>query len=127
MLVLTYNPQFQDGFGAQYQRILGIYAICKHFNIAYYHTNFTDIHYQGLNALMKNENNKEYVDKLNDRIHINSDITDIKDYPTTKRILIEKEELLDLKEKYISFYEHFFGADKLDSSVFNTYQAFTLI
>ena len=100
MLVLTYNPQFKDGFVAQYQRILGIYAICKHFNIAYYHTNFSDIHYQGLNALMKNENNKEIVDKLNDRINIKSDITDIKDYPTTKKVIIKKEEILELKEKY---------------------------
>ena len=33
MLVLTYLTEHNDGFGSQYQRILGIYSICKELDI----------------------------------------------------------------------------------------------
>ena len=33
MLYLTYYTGHNDGFGAQFQRILGIYSICKKYNI----------------------------------------------------------------------------------------------
>ena len=38
MLYLTYYNGHNDGSCAQYQRILGIYSICKEYDIGYYHT-----------------------------------------------------------------------------------------
>ena len=70
MLCLKYQPGHNDGFGAQYQRILGIYCICKAFNIHYIHTPFSDIEYQGLQSLTDNCNSNEYVNECNCRIQL---------------------------------------------------------
>ncbi len=71
MLYLTYLAKDQnDGFGAQYQRILGIYCICKEHNIQYLHTGISDIGYQGLQALEKNKNDDSFTRECNKRINI---------------------------------------------------------
>ncbi len=91
MLILTYdNTHCQDGFGAQYQRILGIYSICKEFNILYYHSGFNNIDYQGLNSLVKNERSVEFVKNFNDRINIPSDIKKLSLY---KNLKVQRGEL----------------------------------
>lgn len=73
MLYLTYKTGHNDGFGAQYQRILGIYSICKEYNVGYIHTGFLDIEYQGLSALEKNQNDNNFVNECNKRILISCD------------------------------------------------------
>ena len=98
MLVLTYLTEKNDGFGAQYQRILGIYSICKELDILYYHTPFFDIEYQGLNALMKNQNSDNFTNEINKRIHIKSDIESIDGFTKLKFKKIGLESLLRLKE-----------------------------
>ena len=98
MLVLTYLTEHNDGFGAQYQRILGIYSICKELNILYYHTPIFDIEYQGLDALMKNKNSNDFTNEINKRIHIKSDIENIDGFVKLKVQHINIESLLRLKE-----------------------------
>ena len=73
MLYLRYLNGNNDGFGAQYQRIIGIYCICKGLNIKYIHNSFTDIEYQGLNSLSINQNSNEFINECNNRIKIESD------------------------------------------------------
>ena len=72
MLYLTYKSKLHDGFGAQYQRILGVYSICKEYNYVYIHTPLEDIEYQGLQALEKNANDRAYVDECNKRYCLQS-------------------------------------------------------
>lgn len=80
MLYLTYKSNLHDGFGAQYQRILGVYSICKAFNYVYIHTPLRDIEYQGLQALEKNSNDRAYVDECNKRYALQSTGTPLEMY-----------------------------------------------
>lgn len=98
MLVLSYLTGLNDGFGAQYQRILGIYSICKEYDIPYYHTPLLDIEYQGLTALMNNKNNHQFTNNINQRIHIESDITSIDGFFEMKMDTINISQLLHLKQ-----------------------------
>lgn len=98
MLVLTYLTEHNDGFGAQYQRILGIYSICKELDILYYHTPFHNIEYQGLEALMKNENSDNFTNEINKRIKIKSDIENIDDFKRLNIQSINIQDLLRIKE-----------------------------
>jgi hypothetical protein len=70
MLHIRYKPGHNDGFGAQYQRIIGIYCICKAYNIKYLHSPFADIEYQGLQSLASNTNSDAFVNECNHRINI---------------------------------------------------------
>jgi hypothetical protein len=101
MLCLKYQPGHNDGFGAQYQRILGIYCICKAFNIHYIHTPFSDIEYQGLQSLTDNCNSSEYVNECNRRIQLknNIDITSIPDIKEVKLNTIDINTLLTFQNK----------------------------
>ena len=74
MLILTYNSEETDGFGATLQRLLAIYCICRHYKFKYLHTYFKDIRYQGIKALEKNENDKEFVKKVNKKFYKKSDV-----------------------------------------------------
>jgi hypothetical protein len=80
MLYITYdNNHLKDGFGAQYQRILGIYCIAKEFGLGYLHTGFQDIEYQGLLSLI-NGATKDFVDLCNQRTFIPSDDVPTEDW-----------------------------------------------
>tara|TARA_B110000977_G_C11091282_1_gene496987 strand:- start:6517 stop:7425 length:909 start_codon:yes stop_codon:yes gene_type:complete len=72
MIYLTYKSDLHDGFGAQYQRILGVYSICKKYNFNYVHTPLYDIEYQGLAALEKNENDPNFVNFCNEKYMVKS-------------------------------------------------------
>ena len=99
MLYLTYYNGHNDGFGAQYQRILGIYSICKEYDIGYYHTEISDIGYQGVNALELNSNDEQFIINCNDRIKIiNSDVIFEK---TLLSLNIDLETLLKIKQHSI--------------------------
>ena len=98
MLYLTYYTGHNDGFGSQYQRILGIYSICKQFSIRYIHTKFADIEYQGLHALEKNSNDKSFIENCNTRITIPC-ISDAHFDEIIETIHINKEQLMSLKDK----------------------------
>ena len=92
MLMLTYNNEETDGFGSSLQRLLAIYCICRHYKFKYIHTFFRDIRYQGLKALEKNENDKKFVKKVNQRFYKKSDI----DLAKIKYKVIQKD--ISLKE-----------------------------
>ena len=104
MLFLRYQPGHNDGFGAQYQRILGIYCICKAFDINYIHTPFSDIEYQGLQSLVVNCNSDKYVEECNRRILLKSDIdlTSISDIKEVKLNTIDINTLLSFKNKCVN-------------------------
>lgn len=72
--MLTYNKELTDGFGSSLQRLISIYCICRKYNFKYIHTYFKDISYQGLKALEKNENDKDFVKKVNEKFYKKSDI-----------------------------------------------------
>ena len=40
---------FDDGFGAQLQRVIATYCICKEYGFDYVHTPLANIEYQGCN------------------------------------------------------------------------------
>jgi len=103
MLHIRYQPGHNDGFGAQYQRIIGIYCICKAYNIKYLHREFDDIEYQGLQSLASNANSASFVKDCNQRIYIET----INKLDTTKRTLecdadkIDIDSIMALKNKCI--------------------------
>lgn len=100
MLYLTYKTGFNDGFGAQYQRMIGIYSLCKEFDLIYVHTPFENIEYQGITALEKNENDDNFVKRCNERTMYNSiDISKADIFVTIECIRITREDLLSLKKK----------------------------
>jgi len=74
-IVLTRKTGHNDGFGAQLQRILGVYCICKEYNLKYFHTPMVDIGYQGVTALQANKNSQQFVDECNNRFNPDSDIS----------------------------------------------------
>lgn len=98
MLILTRLNGYNDGFGSQYQRILGIYSICKKYNILYYHNPLEDIWYQGLNALKDNKSSTNIVHKINNKIKIKSDIN----IDTIDNLIIKKIKLFN--ENYSKTY-----------------------
>ena len=77
-----------------------IYSICKELDILYYHTPIFDIEYQGLNALMKNQNSDNFTNEINKRIHIKSDIESIDGFTKLKFKNIILESLLRLKKTH---------------------------
>lgn len=72
--MLTYDRDVVDGFGSSLQRLISIYCICRKYNLKYVHTFFKDISYQGIKALEKNENDKEFVNKVNQKFYKKSDV-----------------------------------------------------
>ena len=74
-IALTYaNDIMMDGLGAQLQRIYGIYALSRFYNIPYLHTPLKRVEYQGLLALENNHNSEDIQDVYNQIFTIPSDI-----------------------------------------------------
>ena len=74
-IAFTYANDFLcDGAGSQLQRIYGVYALSRIFNVSYWHSPLKEIGYQGMVALEKNENSLELLDRYNQLFHIPSDI-----------------------------------------------------
>ena len=66
-VTITYLPGFNDGFGAQLQRLLALVAISRTYGFAYFHTPLTAIEYQGLRSLLDGHNSDEFVAECNKR------------------------------------------------------------
>ena len=64
-IALTRKPGFNDGFGAQLQRVLAVYCICQEYGYDYVHTPLADIEYQGLQSLLEQKNSKAFVADCN--------------------------------------------------------------
>ena len=67
-LALTRASGFDDGFGAQLQRLLGVYAICQEYGYDYVHTPLAAIEYQGLSSLLSGCNSDSFVTSCNERV-----------------------------------------------------------
>ena len=101
--MITYNKEETDGFGSSLHRLLSIYCICRHYKFKYVHTFFRDIRYQGIKALEKNENDREFVKKVNQRFYKKSDI----DLAKIRYKVIQKD--ISIKEIY--------DLEKLDTNI----------
>jgi len=63
---LTYdNTASFDGTGAQIQRILGVYAICKKFNIPYIHSGITELIITPLDPFQTKLEHQQYLKRVN--------------------------------------------------------------
>ena len=109
MLYLTYdNDKHTDGAGAQLQRIISIYLVCKFYKINYYHTGILKLDYQGLECLINNKENKSLLTIYNNLFlidNIPNTETEIDfDYVFVKPV-IHYEEIMHLRnaEKNILF------------------------
>jgi hypothetical protein len=94
-LAITYaNERFQDGAGAQLQRIYGIYAVSRFLEVPYVHSPIEVIGYHGLQALENNAGFEHLASEYNTVFHIPSDL----DVP-------EKRATHDLVQADIEFIE----------------------
>ena len=106
-IVLTRKTGHNDGFGAQLQRILGVYCICKEYNLKYFHTPMIDIGYQGVTALQARKNSQNFVDECNSRFYPDSDISmeDIVQYDIISEDL-NKDQLTNVPENTLVQYTY---------------------
>ena len=92
-IALTRRTGFDDGFGAQLQRVLATYCICQEFGYDYVHTPLANIEYQGLQSLLEQKNSVEFVAACNERIEKHISSSDI--VPPTPEGLQQKYECVD--------------------------------
>jgi hypothetical protein len=72
---VTYaNDKFQDGAGAQLQRIYGVYGLSRALGVPYVHSAIEHLGYHGLLALENNAPSSELLSECNRVFHIPSDI-----------------------------------------------------
>lgn len=72
-IALTYdNTASFDGTGAQVQRILGVYAVCKKFHIPYIHSEITELIITPLDPFQSEAELKEYLERTNSYFHFSS-------------------------------------------------------
>ena len=90
--MLTFNNNELDGLGSSLQRLISVYCICRKYNFKYIHTYFKDISYQGIKALEKNENDKNFVKKVNEKFYKKSDvdISNLKYKIVTKKMSVKE-------------------------------------
>lgn len=73
-IALTYdNTASFDGTGAQVQRILGIYAVCKRFQIPYVHSEIAELIITPLDSFQTETDLKEYLQRANQYFTFPSD------------------------------------------------------
>lgn len=66
-ITLTYDTEANDdGTGAQVQRILGIYAICKKYGFNYLHTPIKNLVTHPLDSFQNSDELEEYLSRVND-------------------------------------------------------------
>ena len=86
-ITLTYNAQDNfDGTGAQVQRILGIFAICRKFGFNYHHTPILNLVTHPLDSFQNSSDLKSYLEKVNRYFDLPSNAT----IPFDKEIKITK-------------------------------------
>jgi hypothetical protein len=107
MIFLTYwNTEHTDGYGAQLQRILGIYAIAKAYKLEYIHTPVLKLGSQGLNAIKDDKFDDSMADRCEASFRLPSSIK----YNPRNRIqhryvkYINPEELKKLVDESNSLY-----------------------
>ena len=121
MIYLTYNSKLHDGFGAQYQRMLGIYSICKKYNFIYIHSPMQDIEYQGLAALEANKNNPELVTMCNEKYVLQSTGTPLENYDQiiTKDLSLEELQSLDSSLNILVKYQFPYVITDKDDTIYD--------
>jgi hypothetical protein len=73
-ITLTYNANVNDdGTGAQIQRILGIYAICRKYGFFYLHTPIKNLVTHPLDSFQSSKELQEYLTRVNEYFNLPSD------------------------------------------------------
>lgn len=94
-IALTYdNTASFDGTGAQVQRILGIYAVCKRFRIPYIHSEIAELIITPLDPFQTETDLKEYLKRANQYFTFPSDPRIEGDMPLSKLQTLTKSKLL---------------------------------
>ena len=105
MLYLTYNINTnQDGLAAQYQRIVGIICIAKHYNIQYVHTEIKYMeHIENCNPKDKTTDLSKciYLDKIKDYFGFANNFDSVDKY-NYDEIIEESNPTNDIIQKYIN-------------------------
>jgi hypothetical protein len=99
-IALTYdNTASFDGTGAQVQRILGIYAICKRFNIPYLHSGINELIITPLDPFQTELELREYLVRVNQYFDLPSDV-EVNDIRTvTKLQNLTKYKILNIRAR----------------------------
>jgi hypothetical protein len=124
MIYLTYKSKLHDGFGAQYQRILGVYSICKKYNFGYIHTPLHNIEYQGLAALEKNKNDPNFVNFCNEKYIIKSTCNPLPMYDEiiTKDLSLKDLLSLDSSKNILVMYQFPYIITDSDDTIYKHVQ-----
>lgn len=97
---LTYdNKASFDGTGAQIQRILGVYAICKRFDIPYLHSGINELIITPLDPFQTEFELGEYLERVNQYFDFPSDIGAVCDRRVSKLQNLTKLKLLEMRAR----------------------------
>jgi hypothetical protein len=95
---LTYdNTSSFDGTGAQIQRILGIYAICKRFGIPYLHSGVSELIITPLDSYQSELELQKYLQRVNDYFDFPSDQEASGDRAVLKLQTLTEVKLLEMR------------------------------
>jgi hypothetical protein len=91
------NTASFDGTGAQIQRILAVYAICKRFNIPYFHSGISELIITPLDPFQTKLELQDYLDRVNEYFNLPSDV-EMSDGRTLKQLqTLNKTTLLKIR------------------------------
>lgn len=95
---LTYdNTASFDGTGAQIQRILGVYAICKRFNIPYIHSGITELIITPLDPFQTKLEHQQYLERVNQYFDFPADQGAGGDRTMSKLQTLTKSKLFEMR------------------------------
>ena len=97
---LTYdNTASFDGTGAQIQRILGVYAICKRFSIPYVHSGINELIITPLDPFQTELELREYLARVNRYFDFPTDVGAAGDRALSKVQNLTKAKLLEIRAR----------------------------
>jgi hypothetical protein len=97
-IALTYDHAGSlDSTGAQAQRILGLYAVCKRFKLPYVHSGISELLIQPLDPFQNEKDYNEYLDRVNLFFALPSDARVNLERPTSKMQSFTKLKLMKLR------------------------------
>ena len=97
-IALTYDHRGSfDATGAQAQRILGLYAVCKRFKLPYIHSGISELMIQPLDPFQNEQDYNEYLERVNSFFSLPSDPRIESERPKSKLPTITKFKLLKLR------------------------------
>lgn len=97
-IALTYdNTASFDGTGAQVQRILGVYAVCKRFKIPYVHSRIADLIITPLDPFQTESELGDYLNRVNDYFSFPSSERNIDEDSKSLLQTLTRSKLLEIR------------------------------